>query len=193
MKSQLFIVEGPDAVGKTTFARHLAKELGGVYNHTTCTSKLAPAMLDYQLNVLSNAQINLNAGHHVVLDRLWPSEACYGPVLRPDTMIDPQRIRMVTSNLDPVYIFCLHEHGVDAAIKQHEANLDPAHPYNQEVYMQIYRGYEVLAMAMQNTTPGKDRVIMRYFDPRITDQAKLDEYNQGFIHAIVNKLGIVAR
>lgn len=186
-ETRVFIFEGPDAVGKTTLAKHFAASIGAVYWHMTCTSKLAPAMLDYQLNAVANANANIDRCS-VVFDRLWPSELCYGKVFRPDTMINPSVIRAEISKLDPVYVFCFDEKGAEAAADRHEVMLDSAHPYKREDYLQVYREYAELytLMVEANANIGL-HVESRYFDDRIVDQAAIDNYNEGFCQALAAK------
>lgn len=186
-ETRVFIFEGPDAVGKTTLAKHFAASIGAVYWHMTCTSKLAPAMLDYQLNAVANANANIDRCS-VVFDRLWPSELCYGKVMRPDTMINPSIIRQAVSELDPVYIFCLDERGAEFAANRHDQLIDPAHPYDRAAYLRVYREYEELHKLMAEADPKTaPHVETRYFDDRIVDQAAIEQYNEGFCRALVAK------
>ena len=193
-QKRLIIVEGPDACGKTTFAQQLADMLGGVYWHVTCTKTLAPAMLDYQLNAVANAQANIMNGQHVVLDRLWPSEYCYGPVLRPDQPIDTDRIRFEASALSPIYIFCLDsaagEPGAVRAENRHRRHIDPAHPYDAETYLRVYRNYEALYKELAQDERTRETTIVRPFDERIKDQDALGDHNHAFISAIVRKFDL---
>lgn len=194
MEGKLFITEGPDACGKTTFSKHLATELGGLYWHMTCTRLLAPAMADYQLNAVENAKVNMDFGSHVVFDRLWPSEACYGPVLRPGTMIDPTPIRHAISKLDPVYIFCLDSapgiEGARRASARHQRHLDPAHPYDEETYLRVYMNYWELYQSMRADPYFKDRIVLRPFDENIVEQAAIDKLNDVFIDAMMKKFNV---
>jgi thymidylate kinase len=184
MKNRLFIFEGPDAVGKTTLAIHLARHIKGLVWHMTCTKLLAPAMKDYQLNAIENARENLPA-MSVVFDRLWPSEICYGNVLRPASMVNLTPVRMETSKLDPVYVFCLDEKGAESAADRHESMQDPAHPYDRETYLQIYAEYEKLVAHLKGQ-PGHN-VEVRYFDSRIVDMPAVHQYNFGFCEALRQK------
>jgi thymidylate kinase len=192
MQGKLFIVEGPDACGKTTFAKQLAESLGGIYWHMTCTKLLAPAMADYQMSAVSNAEVNLIAGSHMVFDRLWPSEECYGKVLRPNTMINPAAIRHAVSKLDPAYIFCLDSapgtEGAYRSSRRHQQHLDPAHPYDEETYLSVYANYWQLYNTMRETNP--DNVVVKPFDDVIVDHHQIAQYNDGFIEAIVNKFNL---
>lgn len=190
MKPTLFIIEGPDTCGKTTFAKSLSAHLGeSVYWHMTCTKTLAPAMLDYQLSAVENAKVNLGHGKHVVFDRLWPSELCYGKILRPDTMINPDRIRTEVSELEPVYIFCLDsvsgEAGADRAVKRHKAHLDPAHPYDDAPFKAIYMEYLNLSGKMRMHPVTHNRTFIRPFDEKIVDHQEIAKYNHQFIEALM--------
>lgn len=149
---KLIIVEGPDCCGKTTLAKALAETLDAVYWHFTSSPALAEANTDYMRNGLENARDNLAQGRHVVFDRFWPSEWCYGRVLRPAGRCVDQAltIRDEAKDLDPIIIFCKDTDGMESAVKRHNANKDPEHPYRDHVYGQIYGNYLMLQTELQH-------------------------------------------
>jgi thymidylate kinase len=134
-------------------------------------------MTDYQLNAVENVEANLRAGRHVVLDRHWPSEHCYGSHLRKETMIDVNPVRQALTELDPTYIFCMDQDGANAAADRHELHLDPAHPYKREDFVAIYQNYRDLITGMRE---GGEPVHVRRFlvDP---DTRKRVESDRDFI------------
>lgn len=165
MKNKLYILEGPDCVGKTTLALALAKALGSPVLHLTCTSKLAPGMVDYHLNAIENAKTNMDLhGKGFVLDRHWPSEACYGAHFRGITISDLQESIAAADKLEPVYIFCMDPYGVESAAARHRENQDPAHPYKDDDFKIIYRNYEVLIKYLQFQEDDGNFFVVHYDD-----------------------------
>jgi len=140
---KFIIVEGCDALGKTTLAKRLAKHYDATYWHMTSTKNLSPkqTMHDYSLNALDNVAENLANGKSVVLDRFWPSEFCYGSELRGIGLTDVSEIAEKCANLNPHFVFCFHGHGQNMALKQHKKNVDPDHPYDDELYLRVYQNY----------------------------------------------------
>jgi thymidylate kinase len=140
----LFIVEGPDACGKTTFARELSGFLGGVFWHMSapCNTPINEAVLQYDRNATENAEANLKMGRPVVFDRHWPSEVAYAPVFRKDGLrreIDQEAAAIAL--LRPMYVFCMDPNGIDSAAERHARHLDPGHPYDPDNYRKVYKNY----------------------------------------------------
>lgn len=138
----LIILEGPDCVGKTTLGQFLTKHFDAFYYHATAKGKLVDAMMDYQSNILDNAETAMARGQAVVLDRHWPSETVYGPVFRPtnpngfDATPHSRRIK----KLGGIYVFGDREDVVEA----HRAKQDADHPYDEEPFMRVVHGYRAL-------------------------------------------------
>lgn len=185
----LFVFEGPDAVGKTTQAQIMARLLGCPYFHVTCTKSLAPAMTDYQVNVVQNVKHHLDGGNNYVLDRLWPSEHCYAPVFRSESAWQDSvdRIGQELMGIPVVYVFCLDEKGAANAADRHEKMLDPAHPYKREDYIKVYNRYANLSKLMfeQNAAP----VERLYFDDRllVADKRSIIAYREAMATALIKK------
>jgi thymidylate kinase len=151
MEPLLFIVEGPDACGKTTFARELSRFLGGVFWHMSapCNTPINEAIMAYDRNALENAEANLKDGRSVVFDRHWPSEVAYAPVFRKDGVRDEiHTVAAEAALLRPVYVFCMDPNGVDSAAARHEEHQDPDHPYNPADYREVYKNYLKLIHSM---------------------------------------------
>lgn len=152
-------------MGKTVLASFIARKLKAAYFHATARGALKVAQSDYMFNILDNVErTTLLSGLPVVLDRFWPSEACYGPVLRPDGRpIVHNGITAVhlptcpnneifgrLSKLDPIYIFCLSNDAVER-YKQAQAREEAAgHLYSLEDYTAIYQNYGRLATKLIN-------------------------------------------
>lgn len=144
---KFIIIEGPDCSGKSTLAKHAAQQLNACYIHSSGAKPLHTGMLDYHKSQLSNAAVNLEQGRNVVMDRFWPSEYCYGQVLRPhisDRIYDFVEILTLTAKLKPVYVFC---DDVDVVLR-HEANKDSSHSYSQGQFQRIVDEYRKLTEEM---------------------------------------------
>lgn len=185
-KPKLIIVEGADCNGKSTLSRALARTLDAVYWHFTSSKTLAPANRDYMVNGLENARENLDNGSFVVFDRFWPSERCYGPVLR-GPLYDVAavlEIEKLTAEFDPIYILCKDIDGLESAVKRHNENQDADHPYREHVYGQIYGNY--LAWQVEADAKG-DQIIAYYFDDKVFRRGVLG-VDQAQLNAILEQL-----
>lgn len=107
MKPKLIIVEGPDGMGKTSLARFIARRLNAMIFHATAKG-IQNDQAGYLLNILHNVEENM-ALHDcpVVLDRHWPSEVAYAPVLRPTKMHHTHELFAKCVELEAQYIFCM--------------------------------------------------------------------------------------
>lgn len=165
-RPQLFIVEGPDACGKTTFAKELAHNLGGVYWHMTATKELAGlAQIDYQMNSIENVRDCLARGRHVVLDRSWPSEFCYGRILRGVEWESIEPLKTAMEFLSPYFIYCMDK-DAEAASERHKLMLDDAHPYNEEQYKAVYASYIDFIMDGEKSGAGGMDLTVRLFNDK---------------------------
>lgn len=79
----LIILEGPDGSGKTTLAEYFVREHNAYYIH--CTYEKDMDMFAYFTDKLNEAIGYLEAGHLVIIDRLWMSEEVYAKVFRGGT------------------------------------------------------------------------------------------------------------
>jgi thymidylate kinase len=180
---RLIIVDGPDCTGKTTLGKAIARHYSGVYWHLTCTPDLAKAMWDYQNNALDNAANLLDMGRVVVLDRHWPSEYCYAPITRPSQWTHEdlnsfryhfeERIARI-SYMQALYVFTFRM-SIEDAVAAHKAEQDPAHPYNEITYRNVYRNYENLAGEMAD----RDDTICYYLEAQ-------GKHMQAFIEGLRN-------
>lgn len=107
MKPKFIIVEGPDGMGKTTLAKFFTRRLRAFYFHATAKD-IQNDQAGYLHNILDNAEVNI--GMHncsVVLDRHWPSETTYGPVLRPGKEHKVSDLFSRCISLNVQYVFCM--------------------------------------------------------------------------------------
>lgn len=137
--SKLFIVEGPDSMGKTALAKFFAQRLKAVYLH--CTAKdIQHDQYGYLLNMAKNAIENMRLHDcHVILDRHWPSEMCYAPVFRPDNVANTAEVFELTK--EAIYIFCLPANG--SSMLRHLEK--PEHKFSAIEYNQIVENYVKLS------------------------------------------------
>lgn len=143
IKPRVIIVEGPDRSGKTALARMIANKLNAAYFHAIHTKALdGQAQFDYLNNLIDNAKVCMTvSGLHVVFDRHWPSEQCYGSVLRGGSLPFGSFFADFI-DLDAIYIFC------QGNSKRYLENVDEKHPYSEKEYLQINEGYTKLAKCL---------------------------------------------
>jgi thymidylate kinase len=144
----LVILEGTDSCGKTTLAQEFVKR-GFAYLHASGKSFLHEHMQDYHEHIIMQAKMMLANGMNVVIDRLWPSEACYGLELRSDLQhkYSFAKIRELLKPLKPHYVFCLSPSGLARHIHSHQ---DLDHQYTSEVYKKVFTNYQTLFCDMVN-------------------------------------------
>lgn len=172
-RPRFFIVEGPDACGKTTFSKLLAKRFDAVYWHMTGTKKLFPAMEDYTINALENVRDNLEQGRDVVLDRCWISELCYGAHFRGVEYAQLMNVAEMCDSMDPIHIFCMDPGGSEAAADRHEVHLDSAHPYKREDFIVVYENYEKL---LNLPTLFKETPLVKEFNPNLSPEESFAQF-----------------
>ncbi len=161
---RLFVVEGPDGCGKTMFAKELAQNIGGLYWHITRTKEFTDAAwIDYYFSSLMNVQNYLARGHNVVLDRAWPSEYCYGQILRKSSWADILPLKQATRFLNPYFIYCM-DSTAQAASSRHKRLIDKAHPYNDAEFKAIYQAYVDFIMDSDKSGSGGRNLTVRLFD-----------------------------
>lgn len=148
---RLIIVEGPDATGKTSLAKFIARELDGIYMHASGKKSLWTGMMDYHLNMVENAEWNmLNMRRSVVFDRHWPSEWAYGQVLRPhvsNTVYDFTKMRLTLRKFMPTYIFCESHTSFKRQLESHD---QADHRYGSAEYSMIYGEYVMTRKRMES-------------------------------------------
>lgn len=153
MKPQLYVIEGPDAAGKTTLVTNLADRTGGNTFRCTYSLRLGEAIVDYFHSVLDNAEDTLRRGRSMIIDRHWPSEWVYGGVHGRPTLTshDASFLDERVKKLGGVYVFCSDD--VRTQVIRHGQMKDPQHPYADDVYTRICGGYFTWWNAMLGTTP----------------------------------------
>lgn len=145
MTRGIFILDGPDACGKTTLQQSFVAQYGAIPIHLTWNKELAPRMFEYQVEEMQKA-IALSKDNLVIVDRHWISEVLYAKVFRGGSPwpLMGRMIDRVWRKHAAVYIMCLpHKSllGINAAVDRHEANLDPKHPYPTEKFQELLREY----------------------------------------------------
>lgn len=174
MKPRLIICEGPDNCGKSTLAKRIAEHFHGVYWRLTSGKGLSEhdAMRLYQQNALDNAEINIREMRRVVvLDRHWPSDQVYGPVLRGRPSCSGIEMEARCATLDAVYIYCHRKNMVE----EHAKSKDPDHPYEDSVYEQVVLGYDNFFHGLQQ----RRDVIGYYLNNFINREEQLKMFFEG--------------
>jgi hypothetical protein len=100
----ILIVEGPDAVGKTTWSREFIRQTGARYLHLPLRRK----MYEHQAMSLALA-VKWSATTPVLIDRHWPSEQLYGAAYRGGSKLDREAdlLDRVMVKLGVTYLVCL--------------------------------------------------------------------------------------
>jgi thymidylate kinase len=143
--SKLIIIEGPDSTGKSSLAKFMAREMRSVYVHASGDKSLHDEMLRYHQTLLTDAKVNLDNGLNVIMDRHWPSEWCYGRILRPH-LADRYGFKYVEEmllHLEPIYIFC---HSATAFERHFEIHKQEDHSYTRDDFKKIVDEYRKLHM-----------------------------------------------
>lgn len=124
----IFILEGPDGVGKTTLAQHMAKKLGAVYLHLSY--RWPDHMFEYHTAAIRWA-IRKSRKQPVIIDRWWPSEALYAAEYRGGSKWSQMGRMMdrVARKHGAVYIYCLPEDLVE-----YEKRFDKLKTEREEMY-----------------------------------------------------------
>lgn len=153
MKPQLYILEGPDAAGKSTLATNMADRNNGNVFRCTYNRKLGEVIVEYFDSVLDNAEECLARGRSMVIDRHWPSEWVYGGLQGRTVLSNEEASRLDgrIKALGGVYIFCSDD--VPTQCTRHKLMKDPQHPYSDDLYTRVCGGYYVWWNTMLGTTP----------------------------------------
>jgi len=108
------------------------------------------------------------------MDRFWPSEFCYGSVLRPglsDKVYDFPEILNLVGQFNPVYVFC----GDNDMVERHAMERDPDHPYTSTQYSLVCGVYDQLEEEMRDTpalpnlhhpgtSPSQMKFVVHHYD-----------------------------
>ena len=104
---QIIVLDGPDAVGKTTIAKEFMRKFPNTkYIHNGYRWK--DKIFDYHTAVMKLAS-KWAMTHNVIIDRWWPSEACYASVYR-NTSAWPLQGRFherLALKYGVIYLLCL--------------------------------------------------------------------------------------
>lgn len=97
---EVFIIEGPDCAGKTTFGEHIIEEAGR--RNLTCLyihrSRIKTTAREEYLDALED--VRTADSDVVLLDRWHISEDVYGPVMRGESQVDDQLRNEIDATLD---------------------------------------------------------------------------------------------
>ena len=77
----LIILEGPDGVGKTTFARTFS-DFERVHSSIPPSGRTRETMMNEYLSIIARSKIE-----NIILDRAWHSEIIYGKIMRGESLL----------------------------------------------------------------------------------------------------------
>lgn len=153
----IFVIEGPDGVGKSTLAKALCEKLDARYRHLTYRW---PQSIDlYHWAGLEKCLAD-STRQPVVLDRWWPSEAVYAAAFRGGTAW-PQFHRML-----------------DRVALKHRVFYVLARPRDKEAYI---RHYEVLKGKRVEMYDSMHKVYDLFSDWETTMQGRVDFMTYDFM------------
>lgn len=113
----IYILEGPDGVGKTTLANAIATKTKGHVLHCTWASNWV--MKEYFKRVLEAAEL-LNRYQDVVIDRWAPSEWVYGHVFRDGPQFDTFDFIKQHASESMTWIMCQNDNAALNHLKNKE-------------------------------------------------------------------------
>lgn len=139
---QIFILDGPDATGKTTLAKELVEKTGGKYFHLTYRWK--DRIFDYHTAAIRLAARSTTP---VILDRWWPSEAVYAKAFREgsDWPLQGRMTDRIARKFGAIYVLCLPA-TVQECVDRHAQLKSERHEmYDDirsvaELYLKLYSG-----------------------------------------------------
>jgi len=100
----IWVLEGPDGVGKSTLANEIAKQKDAHIIH--CSFKKSWDIKAYHSKIMQHAIALNKSGINVVLDRWAPSEQVYGDVFRGGPKYGVITLIKHLKNEDMVWIYC---------------------------------------------------------------------------------------
>lgn len=123
MSGHLFVLDGPDACGKTTLAKRFIDNFTGTYIHM---SYIKDDKEMFRMNYMSlfKAMVQLQKGENVVIDRGWISENIYSSVYRGGSGLayDVRGLDRVIMKLCGVYVMCVPN--PESATARHKRSFD---------------------------------------------------------------------
>ena len=138
----IFVLDGPDGVGKTTLALALKEYLGARYIHLTYRFK-------DKMHLYHGAAIRLAArlaeNQPVILDRWWPSEIVYADAYRGGSKFTKHYFLLehVATQLGVTYVICLPKDR-ERYLKHFEVLKGQRQEMFNEGLNRVYDGYEWL-------------------------------------------------
>lgn len=138
----IFVLDGPDGVGKTTLGKRLAERTGGKYLHLTYRWK-------DKINLYHDAAIRWAARQKetVIIDRWWPSEAVYAKAYRGGSTwpLYGRMAERVAGKFGVLYIYCLPDSVEEAVDRHRKLKNEREEMYDDiadvaELYLKLWNG-----------------------------------------------------
>jgi thymidylate kinase len=137
----IIVVEGPDGLGKTTWAREFVRCYRGRYLHLT----LRRQMFAHQVMSLAVA-IRWSAKCPVVIDRHWPSELIYSEVYRDGSHLkgEAKKLKEIMALIGVFYVFMLGKSPQTMLKRYRMAKEIRPEMYDcDEKYLQLAKNYQL--------------------------------------------------
>lgn len=160
---RFFVLEGPDATGKTTAGKALRAYIQKIYDaraiyyHCDANKSLLQCMKAYQTTVVENMLQTMEENEtSIILDRAWPSNIVYGKVFNNQEVVDWTVMKNALRAFGVTYIFT----ECDSCVARHRENRDPKHPYDDTPYLKVVHEYKLLRQELALT----DNVVVYDID-----------------------------
>ena len=140
---QIIVLDGPDAVGKTTLANKIIEMYPNTkYLHLTYRFK--DKIFDYHTAAIRLAS-KWAKTHNVIIDRWWPTEACYATVYRgsSDWPLQGRFHDRLALKFGAVYVMCLPDHTTLKRFERMKQERDEMYESIDElckVYSKLFHG-----------------------------------------------------
>lgn len=144
----LFIIEGADGSGKTSFAEMLSKQTGYPILHRS-----QPKDEDEKVRMFDEYMRLASSSKNVILDRCWYSEMVYGPVMRDESVLsypDMYKLERAAKKHGAIIIYCTDK--IETLWKRCQRRGED-YIVDANTYKQIYDGYEELMRGVPHLIP----------------------------------------
>jgi len=184
----IFVLEGPDGVGKTTLGKALVERLNGRYLHLTY--RYPDNMFGYHRAAIEWC-LKKAKNQHVILDRWWPSEVAYAKAYRGGTKCPYISVLLDTMALthDIVYIWCM-PHDRERVGTNFAQLKDKREEMYSEGMLRVYDAFDVLMRKMDRGS----RLHFRYDVFSVVDGAiSMTRWIEWMINSVALRLNVCSK
>ena len=141
----IIVLDGPDAVGKTSLALNIMKKLDNC-KYVHCTYRFKDKIFDYHTAVMRMAT-RWAQKQPVIIDRWWPSEACYATVYRKSSSwpLQGRFHERVTLKYGVIFVMCLPDNNTLSRFERLKTERDEMYDDIKDLcalYLKLYYGSE---------------------------------------------------